>query len=203
MTFDGKATREKSWLWFFSIFLPRSTQLIMTFCYPDLRLTSASRLLLFRGFALIYLVAFNLFRVIVVNPPVVLRPAAFLARFGSWPLVFLRLHASSHAYVAKARHRYRFHAYDAQLHLSFDPSDSSTAVNRLSSSLADVRACMSANLLKLNSDNTELSFIGNPKRVAKVQHFELSISYSVVRPAASARNHTVIFDEICRLNNFV
>ncbi len=54
---------------------------------------------------------------------------------------------------------------------------------------------MSANYLKLNADKTELLLIGNPKRVAKVRDFELSIGDSIVRPSASARNLGVIFDD--------
>jgi len=47
---------------------------------------------------------------------------------------------------------------------------------------------MSDNFLKLNADKTELILIGNPKRVAKVQHFELTVGDSAVRPSTSARN---------------
>jgi len=51
---------------------------------------------------------------------------------------------------------YHFYADDALLHLSFDPSDSYTAVNRLNNCLADIRSWMSENFLKLNADKTEL-----------------------------------------------
>jgi len=37
--------------------------------------------------------------------------------------------------------------------------------------------------------------IGNPKGVAKVQYFELTIGDSVVRPSVCARNIGVIFDD--------
>ncbi len=90
---------------------------------------------------------------------------------------------------------YHFYADDTQLHLSFDPSESCAAIKRLNSCLADIRSWMSANYLKLNSDKTELLLIGNPKRVAKVRDFELSIGDSIVRPSASARNLGVIFDD--------
>jgi len=51
---------------------------------------------------------------------------------------------------------YYFHADDTQLHLSFDPSDSSTIVNKLNNCLAAVRSWMSANFLKLNTEKNEL-----------------------------------------------
>ena len=61
---------------------------------------------------------------------------------------------------------------------------------------------MSDNFLKLNSDKTELILIGNPKRVAKVGHFELTIGDSVVRPSASARNLGVMFDDTLSFKQF-
>jgi len=49
------------------------------------------------------------------------------------------------------------------------------------------------NFLKHNADKTEIILIGNPIRVAKVQHFELILGDSVVRPSASARNLGFIY----------
>jgi len=62
---------------------------------------------------------------------------------------------------------------------------------------------MSDNFLKLKSDKTELILIGNPKRVTKVQHFELTVGDFVVWPSASARNLSAIFNDTFRLNNSV
>jgi len=61
---------------------------------------------------------------------------------------------------------------------------------------------MSDNYLKLNADKTELILIGNPKRVAKVQHFELTVGDSAVRPSAFARNLGVIFDDTLSFKQF-
>jgi len=54
---------------------------------------------------------------------------------------------------------------------------------------------MSDNFLKLNADKTELILIGNPKRVAKVQHFELTVGDFVFRSLASVRNFGVILND--------
>ncbi len=97
---------------------------------------------------------------------------------------------------------YHFYADDTQLHLSFDPKDSITAVNRLNRCLADIRSWMSDNFLKLNADKTELLLIGNPKRVSKVQSFQLAVGDAVVRPSASARNLGVIFDDTLSFKQF-
>jgi len=61
---------------------------------------------------------------------------------------------------------------------------------------------MSANVLKLNSDEAEFILIGSPKRVAKVQHFELTVGDSVVRPHASARILGVMFDDTLSFKQF-
>jgi len=61
---------------------------------------------------------------------------------------------------------------------------------------------MSDNFPKLKADNTELILTGNPKSVAKDQHFELTVGDSLVRPSASARNLGVIFDESLSLRHF-
>jgi len=97
---------------------------------------------------------------------------------------------------------YHFYVDDTQLHLSFDPSDLSTAINRLNNRLADIRSSMSDNFLKLNADKTEPILIGNPKRVNKSHHFELTLGYSVVRPSASARNLGVIFEDTLSFKQF-
>ncbi len=54
---------------------------------------------------------------------------------------------------------------------------------------------MSTNFLKLNSDKTELLLIGNPKRLAKISNFQLTIGDSTVKPSTSARNLGVLFDD--------
>jgi len=46
---------------------------------------------------------------------------------------------------------------------------------------------MSDHCLKLNADKTEFVLIVSAKKVAEVQHFELTISDSPVRPSASDR----------------
>jgi len=61
---------------------------------------------------------------------------------------------------------------------------------------------MSANFLKLNAHTTELILIGNSKRVAKIQHFELKIDDPVVRPSASSRILGVIFEDTLSVKQF-
>jgi len=46
---------------------------------------------------------------------------------------------------------------------------------------------------RLTYDGTELILIGNPKMAAKVQHFELTIYKTLVRPSACAKNSVLYF----------
>jgi hypothetical protein len=90
---------------------------------------------------------------------------------------------------------YHFYADDTQLYLSFKPSESAAATAKLNACLADIRAWMSGNFLKLNDDKTELLLIGNPKRTALINDFALLIGGAEVRPSRNARNLGVLFDD--------
>jgi len=46
---------------------------------------------------------------------------------------------------------------------------------------------MTDNFLKLNDDKTELLLIGNPKRLAKIHNFQVSVEDNAVKPSACAR----------------
>jgi len=89
---------------------------------------------------------------------------------------------------------YHFYADDTQLYLSFKPSESASATEKLNACLADIRSWMSENFLKLNDDKTELLLIGHPKRVAGLKGFALLIGDAIVRPSPRARNLGVVFD---------
>jgi len=71
---------------------------------------------------------------------------------------------------------------------------------------SDMKGCSGrrfyTELFKDNVDKTELILIGNPKREAKVQHFELTVGDSVVRSSSSARNLGVILDDTLSFKQF-
>jgi len=107
-----------------------------------------------RGFARIsvksLLICF-FFRVLLVNPPVVLRPAAFLNVRLLVPCFFASLCVHS-SLSCKNGISYLFYADDTQLHLPSDPGEINTAVNGLNSCLADIMSWMPANFLKPNAE---------------------------------------------------
>ena len=96
-----------------------------------------------------------------------------------------------------------FYADDTQLYLSFDPADADAAITRLNSCLSDIRDWMAENFLKLNDDKTELLLIGNPKRLAKVHDFKLSIGTIIIKPTENARNLGVYFDSSLSFRAFI
>ncbi len=75
-------------------------------------------------------------------------------------------------------------------------------MDRLNKCLSDIRPRVSANFLKLNSEKTELLLIGNPKRLPKINNFQLTIGDSTVKPSTSARNLGVTFDDVLSFKAF-
>lgn len=111
------------------------------------------------------------------------------------PLLFCIYMQPLEAIIQRHNISHHFYADDTQLYLSFDPSEAHQAIDRLNKCLVDIRSWMSTNFLKLNSDKTELLLIGNPKRLAKISNFQLTIGDSTVKPSTSARNLGVLFDD--------
>ena len=117
------------------------------------------------------------------------------------------------------RYKIGFHIYadDTQLYISFDPKseeDAAAAKLRMSQCIAEIRAWMLANKLKLNDSKTELFLIASPRYAEYVSHldFDLKIGGSVITPSDIIKNLGVIFDNnltmtdhvssLCRSINF-
>jgi hypothetical protein len=62
---------------------------------------------------------------------------------------------------------------------------------------------MAENFLQLNDEKTELLLIGNPKRLAKVHDFQLSIGNIIIKPTENARNLGVYFDSSLSFRTFI
>jgi hypothetical protein len=118
------------------------------------------------------------------------------------PLLFCIYMRPLEAIMQRHNISHHFYADDTQLYLSFNPSEASQAMDRLNKCLVDIRSWMSTNFLKLNSEKAELLLIGNPKRLAKINNFQLTIGDSTVKPSTSARNLGVIFDDALSFKAF-
>jgi hypothetical protein len=86
------------------------------------------------------------------------------------------------------------YADDTQIYISFPPSDSSTSLAKLSSTLDSVHAWFTSNRLSLNPSKTEYLIIGTPHQRAKMVSSVIPFSDNQLHPTPSARNLGFIFD---------
>ena len=71
---------------------------------------------------------------------------------------------------------------------SFYPPNFDSCITHLQNAIQQISSWMTANLLTLNSSNTEFLLIGFRKQLDKIHNSSLNTTYS-------ARNHGFIFDE--------
>ena len=107
---------------------------------------------------------------------------------------------------------HHFYADDSQLYLSFKPSDSanqSDALSRIEACLKDIVCWMHNNMLKLNTDKTEVILFSSKRNSTLVGEASISVGDSKIIPSSSVRNLGAQFDShmdmelhvnsICRL----
>lgn len=99
---------------------------------------------------------------------------------------------------------YHFYADDTQLYLSFKPGDDNQQhLNVMETCLTDIQKWMSSNLLKLNSDKTEV-MIFSPKHKSKLTaDLSVHIGGIDISPTTSVRNLGVILDTTLSMENQV
>ena len=85
---------------------------------------------------------------------------------------------------------HHLYADDAQLFLSFHPSDFQANIAHLQNALTHITSWKSSNLLSLNSSKTEFLLIGLKGQLSKIHNSSTSIDTT-----QSARNLGFIFDE--------
>ena len=89
-----------------------------------------------------------------------------------------------------------FHLYadDTQLYISFSSSDSTSALNTLSTCLDAVYSWLTLNRLSVNPDKTEYLLFGTPQQRSKMTQTSLDFRGKLLSPSAHARNLGVEFD---------
>ena len=91
-----------------------------------------------------------------------------------------------------------FYADDNQLHDDFDPNspeDTASTIQKLEDSAVRVEEWMNSNMLKLNSDKTEVIIIGSPKHLSKVNIPSIKIGECNIKPSKCVRNIGAYYDE--------
>lgn len=95
-------------------------------------------------------------------------------------------------------HNLNFHLYadDTQLYITFSTSslsESESAIRAVEDCVADLNKWMTDNMLKLNSDKTEILVLSS-KHIPRPLISSLNISGYDISPSQTARNIGVIFD---------
>ena len=86
---------------------------------------------------------------------------------------------------------YHFYADDTQLYIMFDPSipgEDLKAKKKIEACIEDIKQWMAANHLKLNTDKTEVLFVGTPAQLKKVQVESIQVGESKIKPSVEVRN---------------
>ena len=100
--------------------------------------------------------------------------------------------------IRKHNLRFKIYADDTQIKISFDVKDKcdiTVSIGLISECVADIKSWMTANMLKLNADKTEVMFITAPQYSAEMDICSIDIGGADVMPVKSARNIGVIFDD--------
>ena len=101
---------------------------------------------------------------------------------------------------------YYLYADDTQLYIAIKPNDPCSigdAVSKIQACVADIKAWMTYNMLKLNGDKTEILIITSKQQVSKVTGITMDFDNAIIRPASNVRNLRVILDSTFNMDQQV
>jgi len=111
------------------------------------------------------------------------------------PLLLILYTTPLSSLISDSSVKHRLYADDAQLLISFSALDFTLNIAHLKTTIDNVSAQISANLLSLNQSKTDFLLIGLPQQLSKVSDPTLYMPFNVtITPTNSARNLGVIFD---------
>ena len=86
---------------------------------------------------------------------------------------------------------HHFYADDSQLYLSFEPTDGAAqdeTLNRVEKCLRDIISWMNTNMLKLNTDKTEVIVFSSQNNAKYVDGLTVKVGDSTIEPSQYVRN---------------
>ena len=101
---------------------------------------------------------------------------------------------------------FHFYADDTQIHMSFDANSESGFADCLScvqKCVLEIKHWMSNNMLKLNDDKTEVLYISSSYFHKQIKSQIFCVDGTLIKPANSARNIGIIFDECLTLQKHI
>ena len=124
------------------------------------------------------------------------------------PVVFLGYLCSLYDIIEKHLPSVQVGGYadDHQLYLSYNPGEDTsdtTAIDKLTACISDVRAWMLSHKLKINDTKTEFMILGTPQQLAKVSIEAIKVGDSIIKPVESLKNLGVTFDHHLKMSTHV
>ena len=102
--------------------------------------------------------------------------------------------------------KHHFYADDSQLYLSFKPTDNAAqdeTIDRVEKCLKDIVSWMHINMLKLNTDKTEVIIFSNQKNEQMVHQLTLTMGDSKIVPSTCVRNLGAWFDSRMNMEHHI
>jgi hypothetical protein len=111
------------------------------------------------------------------------------------PILFCLYTAPLATIISKHNIQYHLYADDTQLYLEFYPSEFNQTRTRMENCIGEVQQWMTSNLLKLNSEKTELLILASPHNLQKIQDKTLQIGGTKIEGKPHVKNLGAFLDE--------